>query len=75
MSKPKLADVDWMTASLLPITKCEPPEGQRCFLANGTPNYSASDAKRHALENPGHYVFREQINRTSYIYQPATEEG
>jgi hypothetical protein len=74
-AKAKLGDVDWMTASLLPVTRCEPPEGQRCYLVNGRADLTSADAKRHAFENPGHHVLREQINRTSYIYQPSSEEG
>lgn len=74
-SRPKTSDVNWMTVSLVPITRCEPPEGQQCFLATRPSEYfTTADAKRHALEHPGHCVFREQINRTSYVYEPDDAE-
>jgi hypothetical protein len=75
MSRPKLANVDWMTVSLIPVTTCHPPEGETCYLQRPSTGPTAADAKRHALEHPHHQVLRESITRTSYVYKPATEEG
>ncbi len=65
-TKPKTSDVWWMTKTLTPVTKCDPPEGSTCFLSRGATGYTAAEAKRHALENPGHFVERESITRSSY---------
>jgi hypothetical protein len=66
VSKPKMSDVAYITVTLVPATYCAPPEGRKCFLQNATPHMSASDAKRHALENPGHVVYRESVTRSTY---------
>ena len=74
MSRPKLSDVWWMTVTLLPVTRCEPPDGQACWLQQRpTTGATATDAKRHTLENPGHLVVREIVNRTQYHLDPADQ--
>lgn len=67
--KPKLSDVYWLTVDMRPETRCEPPAGETCWLAKGSLHESAADAKRHAFENPGHYVVREAVTRSSYILE------
>lgn len=62
----KLADVEWLTATMLPVTTCDPPEGTGCWLNRSQVNMPAAEAKRHALDNPGHVVTREAITRTQY---------
>jgi hypothetical protein len=66
----KLSDVWWMTVSLLPMTTCEPPTGTHCFLQQSTTALSPADAKRHALQNPGHLVYRDIVSRTQYHVDP-----
>ena len=61
--------VYFQTVKLTPITRCEPPEGQTCPLRNGTAGMYHSQAKQHARENPGHYVIREQVTRTSFVVE------
>jgi len=75
VSNPKLADVNWMSVTLVPVTRCEPPEGVRCFLQNPNASFTSADAKRHALEHPGHYVLRETVTRTEYLFAPDDAEG
>jgi hypothetical protein len=65
-TKAKLADVWWMSATLTPVTVCEPGEGNRCYLSQGRSGLTAAEAKRHALDHPGHVVHRESITRTTY---------
>lgn len=67
----KFRDVWWMTVTLLPVTRCEPPEGQTCPLSAGLTGVDIPEAKRHALENPGHVVVREATTRTQYHLDPA----
>jgi hypothetical protein len=67
----KLRDLWWMTATLLPVTRCEPPEGQTCPMSVGLTGIDIPAAKRHALENPGHLVSREAVTRTVYHLDPA----
>lgn len=67
----RLADVSSITVHLLPVTRCEPPEGICCRLGP-TNDLTAVDAKNHALEHPGHVVVREVVARTRYVY---FEEG
>lgn len=75
MSKSKITDVDWLTVTLVPITRCESPD-ESCYLERQPhAGLNAAEAKRHAFEHPGHRVVRETIQRTSYLYRPATEEG
>jgi hypothetical protein len=75
VSRPKLSDVVWLTVDLRPVTTCEPPEGHRCFLAAGSKSFTSADAKRHALENPRHYVTRQRVQQSQFIYEPATEDA
>lgn len=65
-TKPKLADVQWITVTMQPVTICDPPEGQACWLSKGSVHIEPLAAKRHALENPGHTVIRSAITRTQY---------
>lgn len=74
MAKPKLSDVWWMSATLRPVTTCRPPEGKRCHLEGGSVWLTGTEAKRHALENPGHHVTREARTVTEYRLDPP-EDG
>lgn len=69
-AKPKLADVWWMSATLTPVTTCEPGDGNRCYLSKGLSGLTAAEAKRHALDYPGHVVYRESVTRATYILEP-----
>lgn len=68
-AEPKLSDVYWLKVELRPITRCEPPAGTRCPLELGNAYLTHADAKRHAFENPGHYVVRDQTTRASYALE------
>jgi hypothetical protein len=69
VSKPKLSDVWFMSVTLQPVTTCEPPEGETCWLQKGSPNLDATAARRHALENPCHLLQREAVTRSRYHYE------
>jgi hypothetical protein len=57
-TKPKLADVQWLTATMLPVTTCQPPDdAEVCWLRRGH-HCTPAEAKRHAADNPGHVVTR-----------------
>ena len=73
MTDRKLSDVWWMTADLIPVTSCEPPEGTTCYLQRGSTSYAAADAKRHAFDNPGHLVVRESCG--SHFREEFQEDG
>ncbi len=67
----RLCDVWFMTVTLLPVTRCEPPDGHTCPLQQQpTTHLTSMDAKHHAAEHPGHLVIRETVTRTQYHYEP-----
>lgn len=72
-AKPKLRDVYQLTVKLLPVTQCSPPDGKRCWLTSPTTRLTAAEAKRHALEHPGHEVLRETTERSRYVLEPDHE--
>lgn len=58
------------------VTRCEPPDGVRCWLHTDPSNtISLMDARRHALDHPGHLVIREAIDRTQYYLDPIDAGG
>lgn len=65
----RLSDVFFLKVRLRPVTRCEPPEGQRCCLAEGSTLLTHAQAKLHALESPGHYVVREETTRTTFMLE------
>lgn len=66
-AKRALSDVFWLQVELRPVTRCEPPEGARCYLELGSTVPTAAEAKRHARDYPGHYVVRDQTTRSTYV--------
>lgn len=72
-------DVSSLTASYLPEAECQHAEcrwaltAYRFWPRQPEPREISLEAKRHAKQNPGHYVQVDRITRTVYLVP--SEEG
>lgn len=70
-----VSDVDILTVTQLPVTYCQPPDGVVCDLSDSRTDLTAQDARKHALENPGHVVYRDQLTQSRYILDPPKDDA
>lgn len=67
MSRRNEANLKYIKTRTISVV-CVPPKGSTCWLSRPEPReWTASDARQHAVHNPGHIVIYTNNNEIRYV--------